>query len=85
MHGFDAAAMPEMRAIFYAAGPNIRTGARVAPFENVHVYPLIARILGLDAPAVDGDLRVLEGILQMSTPVPALRRPGAMVPSQPQR
>ncbi len=36
-----------MKAIFFAAGPDIRTGVTVTPFENVDIYPLIARILGL--------------------------------------
>jgi alkaline phosphatase D len=85
MHGYDPATMQEMRGIFYAAGPDIRAGARVAPFENLHVYPLLAKILGLDAPATDGDLRVLQPILRMGTPPPVLHRPGALEPSQPQR
>jgi len=68
MHGYDPAHMPEMRAIFFAAGPDIRRGEKVAPFENVNLYPFVARILGLDISrlatgAVDGDLRVLRGIL----------------------
>ena len=28
MHGYDAAHMPEMKAIFYAAGPDIRSGVQ---------------------------------------------------------
>jgi alkaline phosphatase D len=68
MHGYDAAGMPEMKAIFFAAGPDIRSGEKVAPFENVNLYPMIAHILGLDIShlktgKVDGDLRVLQGIL----------------------
>jgi hypothetical protein len=39
-------------------------GATLKPFENVNVYPLVARILGLDAPKVDGSLIVLSGILK---------------------
>ncbi|MGB8802111.1 MAG: ectonucleotide pyrophosphatase/phosphodiesterase [Candidatus Acidiferrales bacterium] len=69
MHGYDPANMKEMRAIFFAAGPDIRAGAKVAPFENVNLYPLIAHILGLDIShlktgPVDGDLKVLQGILK---------------------
>ena len=62
-HGYDPAQMPDMRAIFYAAGPDIRPNSTVRPFENVNVYPLIAHILGLDPPKVDGSLNVLSGIL----------------------
>ena len=63
-HGYDAEAMKSMRAIFFAAGPDIRPGSTLKPFENVNVYPLVARILGLDAPKVDGSLNVLSGILK---------------------
>ena len=69
MHGYDPANMAEMKAIFFAAGPDIRAGVKVAPFENVNVYPLIAHIFGLDIShlktgPVDGDLKVLQGILK---------------------
>jgi predicted AlkP superfamily pyrophosphatase or phosphodiesterase len=63
MHGYDPATMMSMRAIFYAVGPDIRPDSTVKPFENVNVYPLIAQILGLDPPKVDGSLNVLSGIL----------------------
>jgi predicted AlkP superfamily pyrophosphatase or phosphodiesterase len=63
-HGFDPAVMPSMKAIFYAAGPDIRAGVTVTPFENIHLYPLIANILGLQIGPVDGKLRVLEMILK---------------------
>jgi alkaline phosphatase D len=68
-HGSDSARVPEMKAIFFAAGPDIRPGIALAPFENVNVYPLVARILGLDITdlktgPVDGELSVLEGILR---------------------
>jgi len=51
--------MPEMKAIFFAAGPDIRPGVQLKPFENVNIYPFIAEILGLEPPAVDGTLEVL--------------------------
>jgi alkaline phosphatase D len=69
MHGYDATHMPEMKALFVAAGPDIRTGVALAPFENVNVYPLVAKILGLDITnlktgPIDGKLSVLGGILK---------------------
>jgi predicted AlkP superfamily pyrophosphatase or phosphodiesterase len=69
MHGYDARKMPQMKAIFLAAGPDIRRGVALEPFENVNVYPLIAKILGLDISAlktgpIDGKLSVLQGILR---------------------
>ena len=56
-----------MKAIFYATGPDIRPDITVAPFENVNVYPLVAKILGLRIGVVDGNLRVLQGILKMDS------------------
>jgi alkaline phosphatase D len=70
MHGYDPAGMKDMRAIFYAVGPDIRPDSTVKPFENVNVYPLVAHILGLDPPKVDGSLYVLSGILIENPIVP---------------
>lgn len=69
-HGYDPNRVPEMKAIFFAAGPDIRPGVQLPPFENVNVYPLIARILGLDITnlptgPIDGKLAVLQGILNI--------------------
>ncbi|HEX6493956.1 MAG TPA: ectonucleotide pyrophosphatase/phosphodiesterase [Acidobacteriaceae bacterium] len=68
VHGYDPRVLPEMRAIFYAEGPDIRKGAVLKPFENVSVYPFLAEILGLDAPAVDGNASVLEPALTAAHP-----------------
>jgi alkaline phosphatase D len=64
MHGYDVSRMPEMHGIFYAAGPDLKAGLTIEEFQNIHIYPLIAHILGLDAPAgIDGKLSVLAPIL----------------------
>jgi alkaline phosphatase D len=63
-HGFDPHAMPEMKASFFAAGPDIVHGKTVAPFENVNLYPWIAHMLGLTAPKSDGELNILAGTLR---------------------
>ena len=63
-HGFDPARMPEMRASFFAMGPDILAGKTVAPFENVNLYPWIAHMLGLDAARSDGSLNILAGTLR---------------------
>jgi predicted AlkP superfamily pyrophosphatase or phosphodiesterase len=63
-HGFNPRTMPEMKAIFFAAGPDVRPGVQLKPFENVNIYPFIAEILGLDAPVVDGTLDVLRPALK---------------------
>jgi alkaline phosphatase D len=55
-HGFDPHKTPEMKAIFYAEGPDIKGGVRLGSFDNVDVYPLIARLLGLETGPVDGEI-----------------------------
>jgi predicted AlkP superfamily pyrophosphatase or phosphodiesterase len=64
VHGFDPTVTPEMGAIFYAKGPNIKKGKKLPTFENIHVYPFVAAILGITPPKIDGDIKVLEGILK---------------------
>ena len=62
-HGYDPHTMPEMKAIFFAAGPDFAHNKRLKSFENVDVYPLITQILGLHAPAVDGSLQPVRSAL----------------------
>lgn len=63
MHGWDPYDR-RMHGIFLAAGPGIRAGTRLPAFENVHVYPFIAHLLGLEpATGIDGRLDVLEAAL----------------------
>lgn len=65
-HGFDPA-LPSMRAIFLARGPSVRDGVVVPAFDNVDVYPLLMRLVGLAPAPNDGDadaLRVLEASLR---------------------
>ena len=64
VHGFDPYKTPEMGAIFYAQGPNIKKHVTIAPFQNIHVYPLVAELLGITPPKIDGDLKILGEILK---------------------
>jgi alkaline phosphatase D len=64
MHGFDPRLLPEMKAIFFAAGPDLRVGRTVAPFDNVNLYPWMAHLLGLNPPKTDGSLNILSGTLR---------------------
>jgi alkaline phosphatase D len=64
MHGFDPHKVSEMKASFFAAGPDIVAGKTVAPFENVNLYPWIAHMLGLQPGKTDGSLNVLAGTLR---------------------
>lgn len=63
-HGFDPA-FTDMRASFYAWGPAFKEETKIDGFENVHVYPLITEILGLQSQEkIDGKLKVLAPILK---------------------
>lgn len=62
-HGYDHEA-PEMLATFVAVGPGFREGVTLPDFDNVHVYPLLMRRLGLKPLASDGDAGVLAPALR---------------------
>lgn len=53
-HGYDNDD-PTMRALFVAHGPAFRRGLVVPEFDNVDIYPLLARILGIEPRPNDGD------------------------------
>ena len=59
-HGYDPREVPEMGAIFYAKGPQLPADTVLPTFENIHVYPLVAALLGLPLPeGLDADPEVL--------------------------
>ena len=64
-HGFDNKEV-DMRASFLAWGPAFKKGLLIDGFENVHVYPLLANILGLkvDEQKIDGKFEVLSATLK---------------------
>ncbi len=63
-HGFSPD-YQEMQGIFYANGPKIKSGVKIEPFQNTHIYPMICEILGLPIPEnIDGKLEVLAPILK---------------------
>ena len=54
-----------MGAIFYASGPSFKSGMKIGKFRNIHIYPMIAKILGINSlPEIDGKLEVLAPILK---------------------
>ena len=71
MHGWDPT-LPSMEGIFLARGPQIGAGQRIGPFEMIHIYPFLAKLLGLRPnPEIDGDLAVLATVLRArSSPQP---------------
>ncbi len=52
-HGFDPA-HPDMHGIFYAAGPGIARGVQLQAVEQVDIYALVCRLLGIEPAANDG-------------------------------
>jgi len=63
-HGFDNY-MKEMHATFYAWGPAFKNHKVINGFENVNIYPLVAKILKLNyTHKIDGDLKILKPVLK---------------------
>jgi hypothetical protein len=47
-----------------AAGPRIKSGMIVKPFENIHVYDFICAVMGLTPATNDGDSAVTRDMLR---------------------
>jgi len=62
-HGYDPD-LPSLRAMFIAAGPAVRTGVVVEPFENIHVYDFLCAVLGLTPAPNDGNPAVTRPFLR---------------------
>jgi predicted AlkP superfamily pyrophosphatase or phosphodiesterase len=54
-HGYDNFS-PDMAAIFIANGPAFRRGVSLPTFDNVSVYPLLTRLIGVQPAVNDGKL-----------------------------
>ncbi len=61
-HGYDNQ-LVSMGAVFVARGPAFKEGLVVGPFENIHLYNLMAAILGLDPAPNDGSLEAVRHLL----------------------
>lgn len=61
-HGYDTR-LKSMQGLFVAAGPRIRSGLRVAAFENIHVYDFMCALLGVTPAKNDGDAAVTRDML----------------------
>lgn len=62
-HGYDPA-LPSMQATFIARGPAFAQGRQLGAFDNVDVYPLVMRLIGLPARPNDGDPQALQQALR---------------------
>ncbi len=67
MHGYDPQ-LSNMHGIFYAFGSDIKSNLQIPAFENIHIYPMICKLLDIspysgktDSP--EGDIRILNHIL----------------------
>lgn len=63
MHGYDNTERA-MHGIFLAHGPDIRQGVNISSFQNIHVYELMAHLLGVKPARNDGSLDSLKVILK---------------------
>jgi predicted AlkP superfamily pyrophosphatase or phosphodiesterase len=54
-HGYDPRYAKSMQGIFIAAGPAFKSGVVLPPFENIHIYDALARVLGVKPATNDGD------------------------------
>ncbi len=63
VHGYDTK-QKDMDGIFYASGPAFKNGCTIPSIKNIHVYPLMCKLLELDIPDdIDGDLSQTENTL----------------------
>jgi hypothetical protein len=61
-HGFDPI-YRSMHGIFIARGPAFKTGVTIPPVRNIHLYSLMAEVLGLEAAPNDGLLDSISQVL----------------------
>ena len=64
-HGYNPRIVHEMKATFFAWGPEFKENLIIDEFENINVYPLVAEILRLKPDqSIDGKLKILKPILK---------------------
>ena len=63
VHGY-APDNSDMHGIFFAAGPDIRSGRQLPAMENIHLYELMCHLLNLEAAPNDGALSATKAILR---------------------
>lgn len=62
-HGYDNL-LPSMGALFVASGPDFRQGLIVSPFQNIHVYDLLATLLDVTPAPNDGSADSTQSFLR---------------------
>jgi predicted AlkP superfamily pyrophosphatase or phosphodiesterase len=64
-HGWDTQNTQELNGVFIATGSQFKKGQEIPAFDNIHVYPMLLKILDLKSESkVDGDIKVLSKILK---------------------
>ncbi|KAM4600393.1 ectonucleotide pyrophosphatase/phosphodiesterase family member 7 [Polymixia lowei] len=61
-HGFHNGEM-DMKTIFRAFGPDFKQNYLSDPFDSIHIYPLMCRLLQIDPAPHNGSLAFTEGML----------------------
>lgn len=61
-HGFHMDEM-DMKTIFRAFGPDFKNSYLSEPFDSVHIYPLMCKLLQIDPAPNNGSLSITEGML----------------------
>lgn len=54
----------DMKTIFRAFGPNFKKDFLSEPFDSVHIYPLMCKLLEIEPAPHNGSLSVTEGFVQ---------------------
>ena len=63
-HGYDIL-NTDIHAVFYAVGPDFKQGYIQPAFQNIHIYSLLAHLLGLVPAKNDGDLKYVIDMLNL--------------------
>jgi len=64
-HGYDPKNNRSLDAIFIASGPDFKSNKTISAFENIHIYPMLTEVLGVNSTSkIDGNINVLQSILQ---------------------
>jgi len=62
-HGYDPR-LRSMHGLFIASGPQFQRGVTIPPLENIHLYEMMAKVLGLRPAPNDGRLDATEGVFR---------------------
>lgn len=65
-HGFHNGEM-DMKTIFWAFGPDFKKNVLSEPFDSIHIYPLMCKLLQIESAPHNGSLAVTEELLLHSS------------------